>query len=145
VVELCFCAPQGVVVRAGHPVLGAPTLAGNAAQEWTLASNLPEGRGALIRQLFDDPSAAPSDRVLLYESHSTAVALVRNRDVQSLVSEPLLALPECQDIAIVPIDRPPLETGFNLVRQGDMLLTHAAAWLARSWCKPDPSGSRWAI
>lgn len=130
VVEPCFRAAQAVVARCGHPVLAQPTPAVLAAQEWALSSRLQEGHGGLIQQLFAGTGVAPPDHILLCESYSTAVALVRNTDVLSLFPTPLLALPECTGISAVPVDAPPLETEFSLVRRADAPLTPAAAHFA---------------
>ena len=130
VIEPCFRANQAVAARIGHPVLADPTPAALADQEWTLSSLLQEGHGGLIQQLFTGIGVAPPARVLLCESYSTAVALVRNTDVLSLFPEPLLALPECTGMVRVPMDSPALETEFSLVRGAEMPLTPAAAHFA---------------
>ncbi|AKJ68907.1 hypothetical protein PATSB16_30840 [Pandoraea thiooxydans] len=130
VTESCFHAQQAIAARAGHPVLADPSPAALAAQEWALSSRLQEGHGGLIQQVFATSGVAPPERILVCESYSTAVALVRNTDLLSLFPEPLLALPECTGIVAVPARLPSLSTEISLVRRADVPLTPAAAYLA---------------
>ncbi len=130
VVEPCFRARQAVVSRAGHPVLADPSPARLAAEEWVLSSTLQVGHGGLIEKLFEGTGIASPEHILLCESYSTTVALVRNTDILSLFPEPLLELPECSGIVVVPMQAPTLESVCSLVRHAEAPPTPAAAHFA---------------
>jgi DNA-binding transcriptional LysR family regulator len=125
--EPWFSAPNAVVLREGHPLAEARTLAELAHLEWLATSFGAHGLGTRIGKIFAQAGLPAPERLMRVESVIAAFALLRHTDVVSLIPADLLACPETKGIRAVALDLQPARSDFNLIRRADEPLTPAAA------------------
>jgi DNA-binding transcriptional LysR family regulator len=121
---------QKLVVRAGHPVLAAPTAASLAGLEWVLPGPFSIGLDAQLQAMFDN-AAVPVPHCITRCDAIAAMNLVRQSDAVSVMPEPLLGQIESRDLVAVPSCMQPPDIELVLLSSPDVPLTPAAAYLAR--------------
>jgi DNA-binding transcriptional LysR family regulator len=126
-VEPWVTVPNAVVLRQGHPLAGARSLAELADAEWLATSFGNYGLGKRIEKLFGDAGLPPPARVLRCESALAALAIVRQSEVMTLLPAPVLTCAEAAGICAAALDPPPPSSRFCLVTRADVPLTPAAA------------------
>ena len=135
--EPVLTARQHIVVRAGHPVLAAPTAQAVASLEWILSGPRDGLKSSRLKAIFARAGATPPERILLCDTLA-GLALLRHADVAGIVPEPLLDQPEAR--GLVTIDLPEINPGelkLVLLTRPDVPLTPAAAFFAQ--CLVDAS------
>lgn len=121
---------QQLVVRAGHPVLAAPTPERLAALEWVLPGPLSQGLDARFQAMFAQ-AGVPVPTCITRCDAIAAMSLVRQSDAVSVMPEPLLGQAESRELVAVPSRLQPTDIALVLLSQPDVPLTPAAAYLAR--------------
>jgi LysR family transcriptional regulator, regulator of abg operon len=121
---------QQLVVRAGHPVLQAPTPARLAALEWVLPGPFSKGLDAQLQAMFDSAGVTVPECITRCDAMA-AMTLVRQSDAVSVMPAPLLGQVESRDLVAVPPCMQPPDIELVLLSQPDVPLTPAAAYLAR--------------
>ena len=127
VLEPWFSAPNAVVLRDGHPLAGARTLAQLAHLEWLATSFGAHGLGTRIGKIFAQAGLPAPERLLRAESVIAAFALLRHTDMVSLIPADLLACPETKGLGAVALDLQPARSDFNLIHRADVPLAPAAS------------------
>lgn len=122
--------PQHLVVRAGHPVLAAPTAARLVDLEWVLPGPFSQGLDPQQQAMFDR-AGVPAPKCITRCDAIAAMTLVRQSDAVSVMPEPLLGQVESRDLVAVPPCMHPSDIELVLLSQPDVPLTPAAAYLAR--------------
>ena len=125
-----FSAPNAVVLREGHPLAEARTLAELAHLEWLATSFGTHGLGTRVEKIFAQASLPPPERLMRCESVIVAFAILRHTDVVSLIPAPLLERPETNGIRAVALEMSPPMSDFNLITRADVPLSPVAAAFA---------------
>lgn len=128
--EKVLLAPQCVAVRAGHPVLQAPTAQALAALEWVSTHPIGTGQAPRADAMFALAGVAPPARVTQCDTLA-ALTLLRHSDAVAVLPRPLLSHPATRDI--VPLEDSPLrpcDVELLLLSRADVPLTPAAAHFA---------------
>ena len=121
---------QHTVVRAGHPVLAAPTPETLARLEWVLTGPPDALRTSRFRAVFARAGVAPPERVSSADTLA-ALALLRDTDVAAFAPAPLLAQPEARGLVAVPPALAPGALRLVLLTRADAPLSPAAAHFAQ--------------
>ncbi len=121
---------QLLVVRAGHPVLAAPTAAQLVELEWVLPGPFARGLDAQQQAMFER-AGVPVPMCITRCDAIAAMNLVRQSDAVSVMPEPLLRQVESRGLVAVPPCMEPSDIELVLLSQPDVPLTPAAAYLAR--------------
>lgn len=121
---------QQLVVRAGHPVLAAPTAARLVELEWVLPGPLSQGLDPQQQAMFDRAGVQVPKCITRCDAIA-AMTLVRQSDAVSVMPEPLLGQVESRDLVAVPPCMQPSDIELVLLSRPDVPLTPAAAYLAR--------------
>jgi LysR family transcriptional regulator of abg operon len=122
---------QHIVVREGHPLLQAPSVAGLAALEWVLTGPRAHWHSERLNHLFQQSGCEPPTLVVVCETLA-GLTLLRESDVAGVVPEPLLQ--QIEGRGLVRVQLPGLAPGsfeLALVHRPDVPLTPAAEFLAR--------------
>lgn len=122
-----FSTESVVVMREGHPLSQARTLADLADQVWLATSFGSSGRGGKIATYFSKNGLPPPEHTLRCDSVAMSNALIRTTDVLSLAPAPLLDCVEAQGIRRAQITTPPPRNNFGMVTRADTPLSPAAA------------------
>lgn len=118
---------QCIVVRAGHPVLAAPTPDALGRLEWVLSGPRDGLKSSRLRAVFARAGVQPPERILACDTLA-GLTLLRESDVAGVVPEPVLATPEGRGLAVV--DEPALDPGalrLELLTRPDVPLSPPAA------------------
>jgi DNA-binding transcriptional LysR family regulator len=122
-------APRRVVVRAGHPVLQAPTARALAELEWVVAPALDARRLSRFETMFINAGVPVPHKTVSCETLA-ALTLLRNADVASVFPEPLLGHPESRGIVPVVSELRPCDMELTLLSRPDVPLSPAAAYFS---------------
>jgi LysR family transcriptional regulator of abg operon len=128
--EKVLLTPQCVAVRAGHPVLRAPTAQALSALEWVSTHPIGTGQAPRADAMFTLAGVAPPARVTQCDTLA-AMTLLRHSDAVAVFPRPLLSHPATHDIVAVE-DCPlrPCDVELLLLSRADVPLTPAAMHFA---------------
>jgi LysR family transcriptional regulator of abg operon len=121
------------VVRNGHPLAAATSLADLQKSDW-LVPSADDAYPALVSQDFMDHGLSPPRIAVGCESFPSLIELVKNTDLVAAVPATLLQLPTiAEHMLAIPVREKTFFTTIALVRDSAVALTPVAEMLAREF------------